>query len=89
VRQSLFGGLEVAAKLHSPVLLRMVQSAFVNGMDVSLVVAGGMAIGGLVLTLLFLPSKTTPKGGKIDTVTSASSAGRTGPDLVGVASEEK
>jgi EmrB/QacA subfamily drug resistance transporter len=89
VRQSLFGGLEVAAKLHSPVLLRMVQSAFVNGMDVSLVVAGGMAIGGLVLTLLFLPSKTTPKGGKIDTVTSASSASQTGPDLVGVASEEK
>jgi MFS transporter, DHA2 family, multidrug resistance protein len=88
VRQSLFGGLAVADKLHSPALLRMVQGAFVNGMDVSLVVAGGMALVGLVLTLLFLPSKTTPKGEQAAAaVTSASSANQTGPHLVGATSE--
>jgi DHA2 family multidrug resistance protein-like MFS transporter len=89
VRQSLFGGLAVAARLHSPALLSMVKDAFVNGMDVSLVVAGGMAIVGLVLTLLFLPSRTIPKGSKTDAVQSASPANQTGPHLVGAASEEK
>ena len=62
VRQSLFGGLAVADKLHSPALLRVVQNAFVNGMDVALVVGGIISIVGLVLTLIFLPSKkTTPE----------------------------
>jgi DHA2 family multidrug resistance protein-like MFS transporter len=89
VRQSLFGGLAVADKLHSPALLRMVQGAFVNGMDVSLVVGGIISIAGLVLTLVFLPSKTTPKASKTDAVQSAASVNPTGPDLVGAATEEK
>jgi EmrB/QacA subfamily drug resistance transporter len=57
VRQSLFGGLAVAARLHSPVLLSMVRSAFVAGMDVSMIVAAGIAGVGLLLTLVFLPSR--------------------------------
>jgi EmrB/QacA subfamily drug resistance transporter len=57
VRQSLFGGLAVAASLHSPVLLGAVRSAFLDGMDVSLVVAAGIAGAGLILTLIFLPGR--------------------------------
>jgi MFS family permease len=89
VRQSLFGGLAVAARLHSPAFLSMVQNSFVNGMDVSLVVAGGIAIVGLVLTLLFLPSKSTPKARSVDTAKSAQSVSATGSQLVGAATEEK
>jgi DHA2 family multidrug resistance protein-like MFS transporter len=90
VRQSLFGGLAVASELHSPALLRMVQNAFVNGMDVALVVGSGMAIIGLVLTLIFLPSKkTTTKTSTTGAATSDEAVGSPGPHLVGVASEEK
>ena len=89
VRQSLFGGLAVADKLHSPALLRMVQGAFVNGMDISLVVGGIISIAGLVLTLVFLPSKATPKASKTDAARSAASVNPTAPDLVAAATEEK
>ena len=95
VRQSLFGGLAVAAELHSPVLLRMVQNAFVNGMDVALVIGGGIAIVGLVLTLIFLPSKktttepSTPGASTPGAAASAEAVSSTGTHLVGVASEEK
>ncbi len=57
VRQSLFGGMAVAQQLGSPSLLAAVRSAFVDGMDVSLVVAAGIAGAGLLLTLAFLPSR--------------------------------
>jgi EmrB/QacA subfamily drug resistance transporter len=72
VRQSLFGGLAVAANLHSPALLSMVRGAFVDGMDQSLVVGAVMAIAGLVLTLVFLPSKTSPTPRPADAVIAAS-----------------
>jgi len=62
VRGSLFGGLTVAAKLHSPSLLNMVRSAFVSGMDASLVVAAGIAGAGMILTLIFLPQRSLAKG---------------------------
>jgi DHA2 family multidrug resistance protein-like MFS transporter len=58
VRESLFGGLAVAGKLHSPALLSMVRGAFVHGMDVSLVVAAGIAAVGVVLALAFLPRRS-------------------------------
>jgi EmrB/QacA subfamily drug resistance transporter len=61
VRQSLFGGLAVAQQLGSASLLTSVRAAFVDGMDVSLVVAAGIAVVGAVLTLAFLPSKTASK----------------------------
>jgi DHA2 family multidrug resistance protein-like MFS transporter len=59
VRESLFGGLAVAAQLRSPALLSMVQSAFVNGMDVSLIVAACIAAAGALLTLAFLPARVS------------------------------
>jgi MFS transporter, DHA2 family, multidrug resistance protein len=64
VRRSLFGGLAVAQQLGSPSLLAAVRSAFVDGMDVSLVVAAGMAAAGVLLTLLFLPSRAKAQAGK-------------------------
>jgi DHA2 family multidrug resistance protein-like MFS transporter len=89
VRQSLFGGLAVAEKLHSPTLLRLVQEAFVHGMDVSLVVAGGMGIAGLVLAVLFLPSKTSSTAGAANPVPAEASVSPSGPHLVGAATEEQ
>jgi hypothetical protein len=61
VKESLFGGLAVAHLLRSAQLLTSVRTAFVQGMDVSLVVAAGIAVAGLVLTLIFLPGRTVSK----------------------------
>ena len=49
----------MALELRSVALLEAVRSAFVNGMDVSLVVAAGIALTGLVLALLFLPARSS------------------------------
>ena len=51
VRQSVFGGVAVAHKLHSPALLTSVQRAFVHGMDMALLVSAGIALAGVVLTV--------------------------------------
>ena len=59
VKESLFAGLAVAQQLGSPQLLASVRAAFVQGMDISLVAAVGIAVAGLVLTLIFLPGRTT------------------------------
>jgi EmrB/QacA subfamily drug resistance transporter len=88
VRQSLFGGLAVAARLHSPALLGMVRSAFVEGMDVSLMVAAGIAAAGVLLTLIFLPVRATPSAAGGAAARAATSVTPTGPHLVGAASEE-
>jgi MFS transporter, DHA2 family, multidrug resistance protein len=61
VKESLFGGLAVAQQLGSAALLASVRTAFVRGMDVSLVVAAGIAVAGFVLTLVFLPGKAASK----------------------------
>jgi EmrB/QacA subfamily drug resistance transporter len=55
VRRSVFAGVAVAQQAGSPALLHSVRSAFTDGMDTALVVSAGIAILGLVLTLLFLP----------------------------------
>jgi DHA2 family multidrug resistance protein-like MFS transporter len=55
VRQSVFGGVAVAQQLGSSALLHSVRTAFVDGMDGALLVSAGIAVVGLVLTLLFLP----------------------------------
>jgi hypothetical protein len=57
VKEGLFSGLAVAAKLGSPELLASVRSAFVDGMNAALTVGAGIAIAGLVLTLIFLPNR--------------------------------
>jgi Na+/melibiose symporter-like transporter len=55
VRQSVFGGVAVAQQLHSTALLVSVRSAFASGMDGALLVSGGIALIGAVLSALFLP----------------------------------
>jgi DHA2 family multidrug resistance protein-like MFS transporter len=55
VRESIFGGVAVARQLHSPALLISVERAFVHGMDLALLVSGGVALAGVGLTVLFLP----------------------------------
>jgi len=61
VKQGLFEGLAVAQRLGSAALLDSVRSAFVYGMDISLMVAAGIAGVGMLLALLFLPSRATAK----------------------------
>jgi hypothetical protein len=68
VKEGLFGGLAVALKLGSAPLLESVRTAFVHGMDVSLVVAAGIAAAGFVLTLAFLPGRVPSKAGGIEPV---------------------
>jgi DHA2 family multidrug resistance protein-like MFS transporter len=68
VKESLFGGLAVAHQLGSAPLLESVRTAFVHGMDVSLVVAAGIAAAGFVLTLAFLPGRAAWKAGGAEPV---------------------
>jgi len=58
-RQSVFGGVAVAQKIHSTALLRSVDAAFVHGMDMALLVSAGIAVVGAVLTVVFLPKVNT------------------------------
>jgi DHA2 family multidrug resistance protein-like MFS transporter len=58
VKQSLFAGIAVAAKLHSPVLLDNVRHAFVHGMDEALLVSAVIAAGATLVALVFLPGRT-------------------------------
>ncbi|MDQ2959927.1 MAG: MFS transporter [Candidatus Dormibacteraeota bacterium] len=55
VKQSVFDGVAVAQQIGSASLLRSVRIAFVDGMDMALLVSAGIALVGLVLTLMFLP----------------------------------
>jgi DHA2 family multidrug resistance protein-like MFS transporter len=57
VRQGVFQGIAVAHALKSPALLTSVRTAFVQGMDAALVVSVGFAVAGIVLALIFLPSR--------------------------------
>jgi len=59
VRQSVFGGVAVAQRIHSAALLASVRTAFVHGMDLALAVSAGIAVVGVVLTLVFLPASNT------------------------------
>jgi EmrB/QacA subfamily drug resistance transporter len=54
-RQSVFGGVVVADKLHSASLLSSVRAAFVHGMDEALLVSAAIAVAGLIPTVVFLP----------------------------------
>lgn len=57
MRNSVFSGDTVARRLGSATLLRSVHTAFLHGMDVAFLVSAGIALIGLLLTLVFLPSK--------------------------------
>ena len=54
-RESIFGAVAVAHKLHSNALLASARIAFVHGMDLALLVAGCIAVLGAALAALFLP----------------------------------
>jgi MFS transporter, DHA2 family, multidrug resistance protein len=61
VRESIFGAVAVAHQLHSPALLATARTAFVDGMDFSLLVSAGVSLVGVLLALLFLPASTAAK----------------------------
>jgi DHA2 family multidrug resistance protein-like MFS transporter len=65
VKQSLFGGVAVAHQLGSAPLLESVRTAFVQGMDVALLVSAGIAAAGIVLALAFLPGRAASKAGRV------------------------
>ncbi|WP_019926309.1 MFS transporter [Nocardia sp. BMG111209] len=54
-RTGVHGGLAVSRRTPSPGFAAMVQDAFVHGLDLSLLVATGIAVAGAVAALLFLP----------------------------------
>jgi DHA2 family multidrug resistance protein-like MFS transporter len=68
VRQSIFGGVAVAQKLHSSYLLMSVRAAFVHGMHMAFLVSAGIALVGAVLALMFLP-KTNVSMEPVEAVT--------------------
>ncbi len=71
VKQSLFAGVTVAQRLHSPALLDSVRQAFVHGMDVALVVSAGIAILAAVLALAFMPGRQPVRGSEPAPATAA------------------
>lgn len=56
-RRSVFGGLAAARATGSPHLLGSVRAAFVHGLDLLLVVCGGLGLLGALLALAFLPRR--------------------------------
>jgi len=58
-RQSVYDGLAAASRLGSAEFARSVRGAFAGGMDVSLLASAGIAASGALLTLAFLPRRTT------------------------------
>jgi MFS family permease len=58
-KESVFGGVVVARQIHSTALLHTVRAAFVDGMDLALVVSAGVAVSGIALTLLMFPQRVT------------------------------
>lgn len=53
--RSVSGGLDVAVQIGSTSFAHAVRSAFVHGMNVSLLVSTAIAIAGLILTVALLP----------------------------------
>jgi hypothetical protein len=56
VKDSVAAGVAVAGRLGDPALLTSVRSAFTSGMDVSLAVAGAVAVAGAILAVVFRPA---------------------------------
>jgi hypothetical protein len=60
-RQSIFGAAAAAAQIHSSALLDSARAAFVNGMDLALIVSGAVALAGVLLAAIFLPRTSAVK----------------------------
>ncbi len=58
-RQSVYGGVAAATRLGSAALARVARSAFAGGLDAALLASSGIAVVGILLTLAFLPRRTT------------------------------
>jgi hypothetical protein len=58
VKDSVFGGLAMAGQLRSAALAESVRSAFVQGMDVALLVSAGITLVGLLLALASMPGRS-------------------------------
>jgi hypothetical protein len=73
IRSSVAGGIAVAHSASSPLLLALVRSAYVHGLDVMLWVCAGIAVAAAVLALAFLPARApaTPAGTDDATVSDA------------------
>ncbi|MFI1585399.1 hypothetical protein [Embleya sp. NPDC020630] len=54
-RSGVFGGAEVAGRVGSAPMAASVRGAFVHGMDLALLVSGGVAVLGLIVALVFMP----------------------------------
>jgi MFS transporter, DHA2 family, multidrug resistance protein len=59
---SVFGGIAVARQIGSAALMTSVRSSFVAGMDDAVRAAAAFAVLGIVLALVFLPSRATARG---------------------------
>jgi MFS transporter, DHA2 family, multidrug resistance protein len=55
-------GVQVARKLNDDTLVQAVRTAFVNGMDRTLIVCGILTVAGAVVALLFLPRRSPRLG---------------------------
>ncbi len=62
VEKSVFGGLAVAGQLGSAQLAASVRAAFVDAMNTSLWVSGGVALAAMVLAVAFLPRRKRATG---------------------------
>jgi MFS transporter, DHA2 family, multidrug resistance protein len=62
VRDSASAGVAVAGRIGDPGLLDSIRAAFTHGMDLSLLVAGAVALAGAILTLIFLPARPPRPG---------------------------
>ncbi|GIH11907.1 MFS transporter [Rugosimonospora africana] len=61
-RQSVYQGVAVARQSGSAALARSVRTAFVGGVDMSLLVSLGTAVAGVAIALAFLPSTRREAG---------------------------
>jgi hypothetical protein len=86
VRDSVSEGVAVAQKIGSAALFALVRSAFVHGMDIMLAVCGGIAVAGIVLTLVFLPRRADPVEGLESAAAPALAPGAAEP-VAGAASQ--
>jgi MFS transporter, DHA2 family, multidrug resistance protein len=57
IRRGVAEGVAAAQKGHSDLLLSMVRTAYVHGLDVMLWVCSGIAIASALLALAFLPRR--------------------------------
>lgn len=57
VKRSVFAGVAVATRLHSPALAESVRHSFVQGMDAALVFSAGIAALAVLASLIFLPGR--------------------------------